>query len=215
LEPQTVRRWIEGYEYQHKGERRKSAPVTYLARPTSGGEKILDFEQLLTLLLIKAFKQKGLGLTTIKKAAEKARRDYGATNPFVTKRFRSDGNRVFIDLDVKGRQRQLIDVLSDQRQFREIVEPSLFEDVVFIGDNAKEWWPLGKDRSVLVSPVQQFGAPHIARKGIRTDIIAQAVAAEGGDRNAQRAVAEWYGLTPREVEDAVEFEGAWLTKQAA
>jgi hypothetical protein len=30
LSPLTVRRWLEGYDYKHKGERRRSQPVSYL-----------------------------------------------------------------------------------------------------------------------------------------------------------------------------------------
>lgn len=217
LAPATVSRWVKGYDYPYKGERRRSQPVTYLAggRPVDG-ERVLDFEQLLTLLLVKAFKDKGLGLHTIKKAAAKAREIYGVDNPFVSNRFRSDGNYVFIDLDhVSGRERELINVLSDQREFRAIVEPSLFRDVVFIGDHAGEWWPLDQDHTVLLRPGKQFGAPHLAGTGVRTDVIAQAVAAEGGDKRAVAAVADWFGVTSDQVNDAVYFEGPLQATQAA
>lgn len=209
LPPQTVRRWVQGYGYNHRGERRQSLAISYLGRRGDGGG-LLDFEQLLTLLLVKAFKSRGLGLPTIKKAAAKAQDVYRVANPFVSNNFRSDGNKVFLDLDAPGRERQLVDVLSDQREFQRIVEPSLFKDVVFLNDRASEWWPLGRDRRVVVAPDRQFGAPHIAGKGIRTDVIAQAVAAEGGGIKAEVDVAGWYGLTPDEVRDALQFEGPWL-----
>jgi uncharacterized protein (DUF433 family) len=209
LPTQTVRRWVQGYGYTHAGKRRRSQPISYLARPDDG-DRLLDFEQLLTLLLVKAFKSRGLGLPTIKKAAAKAQDVYHVPNPFASNHFRSDGNKVFLDLDALGRERQLVDVLSDQREFRQIVEQSLFKDVVIIGDRASEWWPLGRDRHVVVAPDRQFGAPHIAGKGIRADVIADAVTAEGGDAKAEEEVAGWYGLTLDEVRDALQFEGPWL-----
>lgn len=217
LDPQTARRWLEGYEYGYRGERRQSVPISYLARARQEGGLVLDFEQLLTLMLVKAFKNRGLGLPTIKRAAARAQEVYGTPNPFVTKRFRSDGNHVFIDLEAsaRGRERELINVLSDQREFREIVEPSLFRDLVFVGDEAGEWWPLGRDHTVVLAPARQFGAPIIAGKGIRTDVLAQAVLAEGGGDEGVKAVADWYDLTPAQVRDAVQFEGAWQEKQAA
>ena len=58
-------------------------------------------------------------------------------------------------------------------------------------------------------PARQFGAPHIAGTGVRTDVIAQAVAAEGGNERAVEAVADWFGVTPKQVQDAVYFEGPW------
>ena len=215
LAPQTARRWVKGYHYPYKGERRHSAPVTYLAQPGTAATRDLTFEELLTLRLVKAFKEKGLGLRTIKKAAEKAATEYEVDNPFITRRFRSDGRSVFLDLDVTGAQRQLVNVLTDQHQFREIVEPSLFRDVVFVGERPREWRPLGQKRSVIITPNRQFGAPHIAGKGVRTDVVADAVRAEGGDDKAISAVAEWFGLTETEVRDAMQFEGEWLTGKAA
>ncbi len=215
LAPQTARRWVKGYHYLHQGERRFSAPVTYLAQPGTAATRDLTFEELLMLRLVMAFTKKGLGLPTIKKAAKKAAIEYGVDNPFITWRFRSDGRSVFLDLDVTGAQRQLVNILTDQHQFREIVEPSLFRDVVFAGDRPREWLPLGRKHSVIITPARQFGAPHIASKGVRTDVVADAVRAEGADDKAISAVAEWFGLTEAEVRDAVQFEDEWLTRKAA
>ncbi|MGI4764592.1 MAG: hypothetical protein ACRYGP_05950 [Janthinobacterium lividum] len=213
LAPVTARRWVRGYEYDYLGERRRSAPVDYLSKPFGeAAPAVLDFEQLLTLALVSAFNRRGLGLPTIKRAARRAKGLYGTRNPFVTKGFRSDGNSVFEDLQAPGRERELVDVLSDQREFREIVEPFLFKDIVFIGENAGEWWPLGPDRTVVLIPTRQFGAPHVAGRGVRTDVVVRAVEAEGGDKAARGAVADWFGLTSEQVTDAVEFEGPWLEK---
>lgn len=215
---QTAARWVRGYDYTHKGERRHSMAVPSLAERSSarghvrsGAGPLLDFEQLLTLLLVKAFHSKGLSIQRIKKAASKAQETYGVANPFVTRQFKSDGNKVFIDLDPKasGRERQLINLLSDQHEFHAVVEPSLFRDVVFVGERAGQWWPLGRDRAVLVAPDRQSGAPHVADTGVRTDVVADMVEAEGNGDAGRVAAAEWFGLTPGQVGDAVRFE-EWL-----
>jgi hypothetical protein len=207
LSPLTVRRWLEGYDYKHKGERRRSQPVSYLAKAKTDAdeprthEPTLDFEQLLTLMLVRAFRDRGLSLPKIKAAAAKARDLYDLANPFVSKQFRSDGHRIFVDLEPKarGRGNQLVDVLSDQQQFREIVEPSLFRDVVFVGGRAGQWWPMGRDRSVVLAPSRQFGAPHITGTGVRTDVVADMVTAEGGDETRhprQHSPAPVPGVAP-------------------
>jgi len=49
-------------------------------------------------MLVRAFKKRGLGLPKIKNAAARARERYNLENPFVTKQFRSDGNRIFVNL---------------------------------------------------------------------------------------------------------------------
>ncbi len=220
LPVRTARRWIEGYDYQHGGERRRSPAIAYLnkasERPglTTKGriEPLLDFEELLTLLLVRAFHAKGLSLVKIKKAALRARDIYKLANPFASAMFRSDGNKTFIDLALgtRGRDRQLIDLLSDQGQFREVVEPSLYKDVVFVDGMAGEWWPIGQGHSVVLDPRRQFGAPHIKGTGVRTDVVADMVAAEGGDSNAVAAAADWFGIGCDQVADAVDFETRFL-----
>ena len=217
LAPITVKRWADGYGYAYRGQSRRSPPITYLAghEPTEG-ERLLDFDQLLTLLLVKAFKDKGLGLPTIRKAAARASADYRLDNPFVSQQFRSDGNHVFLDLEhTTGRERELINVLSDQREFRAIVEPSLFRDIVFLRDRPAEWWPLRQNHAVVLAPDRQFGAPHVAGTGVRTDVLAQAVAAEGSNDMAETAVAAWFGVTRNQVADAVYFEGPWQAMSMA
>ena len=45
---------------------------------------------------------------------------------------------------------------------------------------------------------------------MRTDVLAEMVAAEGGDRAALAATADWFGIGRDQVADAVEFEARWL-----
>ena len=213
---QTASRWLRGNSFTYKGERRKTRGVPSLTErfssPTAGrGAPILDFEELLTLLLVRAFQTRGLSIQRIKKAAERAQERYDVQNPFVTKQFKSDGSKVFIDLDPEahGKERELIDLLSDQRQFRDVVEPSLFKDVVFVGERAGQWWPRGRDKDIVVEPDHQGGAPYVSGTGVRTEVVSEMVEAEGGGEEGKAAAADWFGLTVGQVEHAVEFED-WL-----
>lgn len=69
-------------------------------------------------------------------------------------------------------------------------------------DTAARYWPLGKERSVVLDPQRSFGAP-IVRRGVPTSALAAAVRAEAGDVDK---VARFYDVTRQEVSDAVEFE---------
>lgn len=220
LDPAAARRWAQGYAYSHNGERKQAAPVVQLIPSGNRGARGLDFEQLLTLRLVRAFREHGLSLQTIRRAAQIAVSLYGIANPFVSKAFRSDGRSVFIDLenrgDVPGAERVMVNALTGQQQFREVVEPSLFRDVVFSDDGAPhEWFPLGKTHEVVIRPDRVFGAPHVKDSGVRTDVIADAVAAEGGGDEAVAAVANWFKLSRRAVRDAVAAEDQWQTPLAA
>jgi hypothetical protein len=192
LDPKTAHRWLRGYDFVHKGRRRRSEPVV---PPPHGipANDLLSFEELLTLRLVRGFRQHGLGLPTIKRAAQAAATRYRLANPFVTKAFRTDGREVFIELEQQGAlrrdERVLVHALTGQQQFVGVVEPSLFKDVVFAGDVPGEWFPIGQDHAVVVRPDRALGAPHIVGTGVRTDVVADTVQAEGGDEAAELAAA--------------------------
>jgi uncharacterized protein (DUF433 family) len=218
LDPMTARRWLRGYDFVHNGKRRRSEPVVQAPHATPAND-LLSFEELLTLRLVRGFRQHGLGLPTIKRAAQAAASRYGMANPFVTKAFRTDGSEVFIQLEQQGAIREdekvLVHALTGQQQFVDVVEPSLFQDVVFVGDVPGEWFPIGHERSVVVRPDRALGAPHIAGTGVRTDVVADTVRAEGGDEAAEIAAAQWYGLSRTQVHDAVVAEAGWQQRKAA
>jgi uncharacterized protein (DUF433 family) len=222
LDPTTARRWAEGYPFTYKGEKRFSRGVMPLALERIGNSRDLTFAELLTLRLVKAFKAAGLGLPTIKRVAERAASDFGPT-PFVSRCFSTDGRRIFIELRqapsndepaITKRDRKLIEVLTGQHQFADVVEPSLFANVDWEDDLASRWWPMGKSCSVVLDPHVIFGAPHIPGTRVPTDVIADAAKAEGGSEDAFRAVAEWFGLTPEQVRDAVRFQTEWFKRAA-
>ncbi len=219
LDGRTAQRWVHGYTYKRDGEARRSAPVVPVRANLDAANDRLSFEELLTLRLVRAFRMHGLGLPTIKRAAQAAQERFGVGQPFVTKAFRTDGRQVFLALEkapeVKGEERILVHALTGQQEFVDVVEPSLFKDVVFIGDVPGEWFPLGKEHTVVLRPDRAFGAPHIDGTGVRTDVIADAVTAEGGGEAARRAAAEWFGLTAAQVADAVAAEAKWRIRKAA
>jgi uncharacterized protein (DUF433 family) len=224
LDAQTTRRWAEGYDFRYRGELRHSPGVMGLALEPIGGRRDLTFPEMLTLRLVKGFRGAGLTLRTIKRVAEVAAADYGTATPLVTRRFRTDGRNVFIELQAArpdldapafpARERQRINVLSRQREFGEIVEPSLFQNLEWDDDLAARWWPLGRSRSVMVDPRTLFGAPHIEGTRVPTAAVAATVRAEGSDAEAIAFVADWHGISPAQTKDAVEFETRWFRKAA-
>lgn len=224
LDAHTARRWAKGYAFSYQGETRHSRGVLSMALPTIGRHTDLTFPEMLTLRLVKGFKEAGLSLHTIKRVAEVAAEKFGTPTPFITQRFRTDGRKVFVELQatapandaptVNRRDRELIEVFTGQRQFAEIVEPSLFANVDWSDEMAARWWPLGRKHAVVLDPRFLFGAPRIANTRLPTEVLASAVAAEGGGDVAISGVAAWYGLEEQQVRDAVAFEAAWSSKVA-
>lgn len=221
LDRRTARRWAEGYTYRNAGAPRASPGVMPLSFQRIGREQDLTFAELLTLRLVRAFRDLKFGLPTIKRIAEQAAADYDLAAPFASRRFRTDGVRVFIELQtvkpgndepgIPRHERELIEVLTRQRNFADVVEPSLFANVEWDGDDAARWRPMGQGTSVVLDPLVSFGAPRIDGTGVPTAAIAAAVRAEGSGDAAMQAVADWYGVPAAGVRDALRFETEWLS----
>ena len=220
----TARRWAEGYDYKYRDQTRHSSGVMELAMPTLSGQVDLTFAELLTLHLVKGFRGAGLSLRTIKRVVQVAVQEFGTPTPFISRRFRTDGRKVFVELQdvepandeprIPRRERALIEVLSRQHAFAHIVEPSLFRQVDWVDDLAARWWPLGQDHAVVLDPAVLFGAPRVAETRVPTAVLASAVVAEGGGEAAIQAVADWHGVSAANVRDAVKFETEWLRRAA-
>jgi len=225
LSPQTARRWANGNKFTYQGQPRSSSGFLETELPRVAGIQDLTFPELLTLRMVRSFKQAGLGLPTIKRVAERAAQDYGGITPLVTKTFRTDGRRIFLELrseeaandgyDIPRNERRLIDVLSGQEQFAHLVEPSLFQNLDWEdGIMASRWWPAGREAGVVLDPGILFGAPRLDRTSIPTAAVAQAVRAEAGGEAGIAAVAEWLGIAPEQVKQAVIYETEWLAQAA-
>ncbi len=224
IDTRNARRWAEGYDYPYKGETRHSTGVMPLELPLIQGERDLTFAEMLTLRLVAAFRTAGLSMRTIRRVSAVAAQHYNTPLPFVSRRFRIDGRKVFVEISKdpvsndepvmpKG-ERRLIDVLSGQENFAEVVEPSLFQNVDWHADLATRWWPIKHSGFVLLDPTVMFGAPHIAGSRVPTDALASAVRAEGNSDQAIAAVADWFGVERAAVRSAAYFEGEWLNRAA-
>ena len=224
LDLRTAKRWAQGYQFKRGGQTHASPGVMPLALPSSGKEVDVTFAEMLTLRLVKGFRSAGLRLQTIKLVAQKASADFNVPTPFISRKFRTDGRKVFLELrefsaandeaELQPSERKLIEVLTGQQAFAEVVEPSLFADVEWTDDLASKWWPLGQNRCVVLDPAVLFGAPRLAETRVPTAPVAAAVRAEGGGDTAVAAVAEWFGLSTEAVRDAVKFETEWLARAA-
>ena len=122
-------------------------------------------------------------------------------HPLTTARFRTDGQRLFVEIGQETDLPQLYDILGRQYGFHRVIEPS-FKDVD-LDIEITRWWPLGKRRSVALDPQRSFGAPIASGSGIPTAALALAAERHGSAREAAR----WHPpATEREVQDAIAFE---------
>ncbi len=201
---QRIRQWTRGYTYRYKGEVRHTPPIIAGEAAQSSREgPLLSFLDLLEVRFLNAFLEHGVSWKAIRIAALNARELLGRHHPFSTRIFKTDGQTILAEI-IKGTEdKVLLDLVKNQYVFKQIVAPYLYEGIEFNASNDPErWWPLGKKHAVVIDPERGFGAPIVARSGVPTKILADAVKTEG----SVDFVAKWYEVTPREVRDAVKFE---------
>lgn len=209
MTPSRLRRWVSGYtywlRYQLQPKRRRQPPVVKTDLPELEGLVALSFLELMELRIVRAFVDRGVPLQRVRKAARLASIHFGTEHPFASRRVFTDGSSIFTALTPSGSDHRLIELARDthlQILFGEVLEPFL-EEIDFDNSTALafRWWPLGKDRPIVLDPRIAFGAPIVAGTRVRTDTVQGAT-----ERTAHAAVAEAFQISEKQVAAAIEFE---------
>jgi uncharacterized protein (DUF433 family) len=197
----TVARWLRGYDFETDEGGGHSEP---LWRPDYSNDDDLielSFRDLIELRFVKAFRDIGLALPTIRECYQRAADEVHDERPFSTQKFRTVGKTIFLEITEGLHEAKLVDLKRRQNVFSTIVEPSL-KDLEFDASAVARWFPLGTARkSVVVDPARAFGRP-IAASGIPTEVLSRAVDVEG----SVAKVVRLYDVTSAEVKSAVAFE---------
>jgi uncharacterized protein (DUF433 family) len=193
-----IRRWLGGY----RGAEQDYAPLWTPQLPKLDDQLGLGFLDLMQVRMVaRVVKETDISLQKLRRALALARELVNHSHPLTTARFRTDGRRLFVEIGRDTDAPQLYDVLGKQYGFHRIIEPS-FKDVDLELEITR-WWPLGKQRSVVLDPQRSLGAPITSHSGIPTAALALAAERHGSPREAAR----WYPpATQREVRDAIAFE---------
>lgn len=214
VSPVTLKRWLFGYSYQHHGPSRTQEPLWRPQYDVDGDEPLLGFRDLIEARVVRGLRSLGIGLPTIRQCLVRASEIIDDSHPFSNRRFKTDGQRIFLEItDKMDRSEQdpaLIDLKSRQRVFRTIVAPS-FVDLAFDADVASRWWLLPHKKTIVLDPARSFGQPIVTEGGVPTARLAQAVAAEGSIER----VSQLFELKPSVVRDALRFETHKAHKLAA
>jgi len=200
-------RWTRGYTFSYHGTR-QTMPAIIGREPDFAESPVLTFADLIEIRFLEAFRQNGVSARALRIASHRAKELLGRHHPFSTQIFKSDGRTILAEITKEAGDKVLLDIVSKQYVFEKVIASYLYIGLDF--NELKEparWWPLGKNRSVVIDPRRAFGAPIVARTGVPTKILNSAVNAE----QSVEFVAKWYSVGIDEVTDAVQFE----TKLAA
>jgi hypothetical protein len=204
----TLHNWALGYTFDTKLRRVTQRPV--VSRNLGPSSQILTFYELIELLFVKLFRNEGVSLQTIRKATLAAASIFELPYPFATRRFDTDGKRVFTTLEEQSSSLNDLKLVEDlakgQLAFETVVKP-FFRHLEYRGhEEAIRYWPEEGGRRVVLDPERAFGHPIDSITGIPTLTLYQAFRASRANEYA--AAAEWHGVPVESVEYAVRYEEA-------
>jgi uncharacterized protein (DUF433 family) len=195
-----IRRWIKGYDFRTSGSIRHSDAVWQGEIEPINNKISLSFRDLLELRFVDAFIRAGVSWRTMRRAHSKAQDELQTTHPFCSNRIFTYGRRILLRQGEEDSDQALIDLVNDQAEFARIVEP--FRKELEFSGNDIIWWPLGRERQIVLDPRRNFGQPSAARSGVPTRVLARSVKTN----RSVEAVSHWFEVSEGEVRDAVEFE---------
>jgi len=196
-----VRRWLTGYSYTAAGAKRKARPVWSGQLAPIRGRRAVSFRDLIEMKFVDAFLRSGVSWKTIRDVQELARQQFHFDHPFSTNRFRNDGRHLVMTVLQGDHQASLFDLSTRQQSFLEAADPFREELEMNEHDAVCRWWPMGRQRYVVLDPTRMGGRPIAARSGVPVEVLAGA-AASG---LAADEVAATYDCQIEEVTDALAF----------
>ncbi len=200
----TIGRWARGYSYRQEGGLRHSRPLWQGDIEPIDGEITLSFRDLLEVRFVAYFRDLGVSWKTIRAAADCAAEIIVDSHPFSSRTFKTDGTHILAEVASRTGEATLLNLAQRQYELKPIVDPLLISGIEFSDlDTAPvRWWPLGRDRRVVVDPQRCFGQPICDPESVPTSVLERAFQAEG----SVEEVASWHEVSRASVEDALEFE---------
>jgi uncharacterized protein (DUF433 family) len=195
LNRNRVREWFQG----RPDESRR--PVFRADYRKVGGDLAISFHDLIELLVAGQLRDHGVSLQLLRKVHARLSKDLRTRHPFCHQEILTDGKRVFtLGLDEENRA-EMIEVLSRQRVFADILLPFLKRiDYDNASKLARRW---SVAHGVVIDPAICLGKPSVEEIGIATAVLASAYKANGNDAEL---VADWYKIHASHVIAAVDFE---------
>jgi uncharacterized protein (DUF433 family) len=192
-----IRSWINGVANSD------APPIIHRQLPMIGGKTVLGFLDLIEARFVKHFKDLKLSSQTIRKVAERLRARHDTDHPFATnKAFRTDGKTILMEI-AEDDEKKILNLLNDNFEMEAVVEPSLFDTILYADDLAYRWHPSPLQHPrVVLDPNFAFGRPVLEGIWIPTDTLASAFEAEG----ESRPVAEDFEIDEEDVLEAVSYE---------
>lgn len=196
--PSTLRSWFDGRTYKVRGERRRSNAVLTSARGKGDPLSFLDLVEAHVLLAIR--KGYGIPLQRFRTAMEYLRELDQDLHFLAHRNFYHDRRDLFLKINDKLISLSERGQLADETLIAEGLKQLVYGDDGY----ASRFFPKRGDvrqESIVLDPSLSFGRPCVARLGVAADAVASRFLA--GEKIS--ALADDYGATTDEVEDAIRW----------
>lgn len=201
VHPSTVRSWVRSGPYTTRGHSYERIPV--IKRHFSE-ESPLTFHELVELMFVKLFRQEGVPMHTIRKAAHRAAELFSSDYPFTLRRFDTDGKHIFATLKSEENSPETLqDIGRGQYAFEQFVRPFFRKLQYEDQGELVALWPKERKGRVVIDPNRDFGSPIDAETGVPTAALYKATLVEG---QTAADVAFWFDVPIEAVEAAIDFE---------
>jgi uncharacterized protein (DUF433 family) len=196
LKRNRVREWFFG----RPSDRARTPVFRSDYRPVAG-DNAISFYDLIELFVAGQLRDHGVSLPSLRKVHKQMQKDLEVRHPFCRREVLTDGKSGFtLGLDEQNKA-EMIEVLTHQRVFVDILLPFLKRIDYDEATGLACRWCIADQ--VVLDPAICLGKPIIGEVGITTAILAAAYHANG---NNAELVADWYKIHSKHVIAAVDFE---------
>jgi uncharacterized protein (DUF433 family) len=201
VSPRRIRYWLNRFDSETARERH----TLWQGELQPIDDKIvLSFLDLQEVRFVQKFLESGVSWKILRVAHEVARKRYNTEHPFCTRKFATDGKYIIEELKNQSSSIEFEEIEKTQKVFPSVVRPFI-RDLDFSDNRLLRWWPLSRNKNVVLDPHRQFGRPIVSDAGVATEILFLAVKAG----QSEREVANWYEVKESDIRDAIDFE-EWL-----
>ena len=155
----TVKRWLfgaDGYEPLFEGADSHAADAT-----------MVSFVQLVEIVVAKSFREKGkVNLRAVRQAYENAKRELAVEYPFASLKLEPLAGHIILRLRNEEPDVGLPAIDSLGLHTIPGLTIEVFEDFDYEMELARRWWPLGKERPIVIDPRVSAGVPTIPERRV-------------------------------------------------
>jgi uncharacterized protein (DUF433 family) len=193
LPQQKVRRWLKDYFNSNlsKSHNQKYSWV-------SNDHQMVNFLTMIEFYVFYKMREHHISAAKILKAHDYLAKTLNTAHPFASRQVLINGRDVLYNPDeeiwINADKTEQIVIYEILKEFSVKIE---FSDTKI----AERFWPLGRDRAVVVDPHHKFGQPVLKGTNINTATIYAMYSS--GEQIA--TISELYDISPKEIQDAIAF----------